>query len=119
MATIYGISGLTFSFPEERRRVFVGARDRASDGTYKTIETRNRDKQIVIYLKLLTQATLDSLQTALEGATNGQGAITPDANINLGNGAGVAVNAQWLDAEFAATRNSPYWDLALNFMYLS
>lgn len=119
MATIYAVTGLTFSFPEEQHSELVGVLDRATDGTYKKLSTRANDKPIVIHLNLLAAAKKDELKTALEGATNGQGSITPDANINLGNGNGVAVNVQWLDVDFAATRNNPYWDITLTFMYLS
>ena len=120
MATIFGVSGLTFAFPEEQpsqQNISIG---RAASGAFKFFQFRTADRLIPIHLRLVSQSDIVSLKAALEGATNHQGAITPDANINLGNGNGTAVTVQWLDGQFAPLRaSSIYWDVDLNFAYIS
>jgi hypothetical protein len=118
MATIFGVT-TTFAFPEEHtssQNVSVG---RSAAGTFKFLQYRSADRLIPIHLRLISQSTMLALKAALEGATNHQGAIVPDANIDLGNGAGTSVTAQWMDKQFAASRNDPNWNVDLNFGYIS
>jgi hypothetical protein len=121
MATIYGVTGLTFAVAHEVQSEFQGTIGRAHDGSFKVLEFASPSKPIVIYLRHLEESKMSQLKSALETAVKRQGSITPDATIDLGNGAGVTVNVQWVDRVFRATRRAGMttYDVDLNFVYIS
>ena len=93
--TIFGVDIGTFVFPDGQSRPQNISVGRATDGSWQFKKFRASDRDLVIAVKLSTAAK-NTLLDALEADANYQGAIVPPSNIDLGGGAGVSVNVQWL-----------------------
>lgn len=119
MATIFGISGFIFAYPEQapsRQNRSIG---RATNGDFKFRQYRSPDRYLPIFLRKLTAGQIASLKPALESAIRHQGTIIPDTNVDLGAGAGTPIIAQWIDDTFNPTRDTPFFDIDLNFIFIS
>src|SRR3990167_1405863 len=119
MAQIAGQT-VTFGLPENdtrRQNVTLG---QAWDGTFKFFKLRASDKFISIPIRGLTTANKESLLDALEADANYQVTIAPDSHVDLGNGAGTSIVAQWIDREtnFQKTTHD-FWSGSLSFIYVS
>jgi hypothetical protein len=118
--TIFGVSGITAGLPENDTRDQNRSLGQAQDGSWKCLKFGSSKKTIIIPLHNLSTTLKNSLITALEADSDAQGTITPDANIDLGNGVGTAITAQWIDPEFNFTKsNHDSWSGSLTFVYVA
>lgn len=118
-ATIAGRT-VTFGLPENdtrRQNVTLGE---AWDGTFKFFKLRGSTKFITIPIRGLTTTNKEALLDDLEADANYQVNIVPDSHVDLGNGAGVLIVAQWIDREtnFVKTTHD-FWSGSLSFIYVS
>ena len=115
MATIAGVT-VTFGLPEDDTREQNDVIARASDGTFKYYKYRTSDRLLSIPISGLTTTQKSALIDALEADADKTVAIDPDAHVDLGGGAGTAINAKWLDpvARFVKGQHE-FWSGVLNF----
>ena len=118
--TIFGVDVGFVAFPEEWDSIDRGALGRAGDGSYQYLNFGASRREFTIHLQSKSKALIDSLQAALEGDADHQATIAPDANIDLGAGAGTPITAQWLDRSFNPRRGTAgdAFVVDLRFAYL-
>ena len=120
--TIAGVDVGAISLPESapwRLNRSIGI---SESGTVKIKMYRVADKDIVIAVSGKSLTTRNALYTALAAAQTTTVVLTPDAHIDLGNGAGSSVNAYWLGPDPAdAWQKDTHenWTLKLIFRYSS
>jgi hypothetical protein len=119
MATIAGVT-VTFALPENDTRQLSVSMGQSQDLSWQYKKIANPTRIIRIPLRGLTTTIKDNLITALLADADGNVSIDPDAHVNLGNGAGTAVNAQWVDqtVDFKKTTHD-FWEGELTFVYIS
>ena len=115
--TIAGVETGPWAYPlpdERERHVSIG---QATDGSYKQLSLGPTNRVITITLKGKGSVMMASLGDALDADADGVASLAPETHIDLGGGAGVAVNAQWLDGKFVATPdNYESWSTVLHFV---
>lgn len=120
--SIGGVEVVAFAFPIEGQKALNRSISAAWDNSRKGIEYGSPDSIISIHLRLIDATVKDNIYAALIAATNFIVAIVPPSTLNYGNGAGVSVNAQWIDDswhEWKDTSASNTWNVDLNFIYIS
>lgn len=119
MATIAGVT-VTFALPENDTRQQLVTVGQSQDLSWKMFKYGVSNKIISIPIRGLTTTTKESLLDALEADANYQVTIAPDSQVDLGNGAGTSITAQWIDGvvDFKKT-NHNFWEGVLNFVYIS
>ena len=116
MAQIAGQT-VTFALPENDTRAQNVSVGQAADGSFKFYKFRASDRIISIPLRGLTTSLKDSLASALEADADYTVAIAPDSHVDLGGGAGVSINAKWIDKQFNAIKERHnFWSVTLNFV---
>lgn len=114
------VSTGAWGLPEDdtrRQNVSIG---QAASGAVKFYKFRASDRTFTIILKSKTGTIKDALATALEGDADYTVLVHPDTHVDVGGGAGVEVNAKWIDPVFRAVKvNHEAWDITLNFLYIS
>jgi len=116
MATIAGVDVGAWALPEQPRRRLVRSIGFSQGGTVMIEEFRDPDAFFTISLVKKSLTTIELLYTALEAAQDTTVSCDPDAHIDLGAGAGAAVNAYWMDQEWAPTKDAHNsWNLTLTF----
>ena len=119
---IAGIDVGAVSLPESapwRLQRSVGI---SESGAVKIKKFRDAEKDIVLSLVGKSLTLRNSLYVALAAAQTTTVVITPDAHIDLGNGAGASVNAYWLgpDPSGGWMKDAhDSWTMQLNFLYSS
>ena len=117
MATIAGVEVGGFALPENDSRQQNVSIGQAADATFQFRKFRTSDRLITIILKRKSTTIKDNLGTALEADADYNVSIDPDSPVDLGGGAGVAINAQWVDKQFNAVKvTHDAWDITLNFV---
>jgi predicted deacylase len=120
MATIAGVTVPAFHLPEEDIAQLNVTRGKSQSGSMMIREFRASDKVFSITMTKVSDSTKASLKTALLAAVTTTVVVDPDAHIDLGNGAGTAVNAYWLDPAWRTPKqNHDAWDITLTFQYSS
>ena len=122
MSSIAGVTVEAFSFPNEDQVALNRSIGGAWDNSRKGIEYSDPTRTIAIHLMLIDATVKDNLYAALIAAANFIVAIVPPSNVNYGNGAGISVNAQWLDETWRAWQDHPgsgTWNVDLTFIYVS
>jgi hypothetical protein len=112
-----GGSGL----PESDGRTLQRSLGVAASGVVKIKKFRDPERVINFTLVGKTTTVKNNLATALIAAQDTTLAITPDAHIDFGNGAGTAVNVYWLGPDLTEWRKeiNESWTIPLSFKYSS
>ena len=116
MASIGTVDVGAFGLPDDEprmRRTTVGT-DAAGGVHALKINTNLRD--IAIILRHKTSAVMASLEIFMWANEAVDITITPDAHVDLGNGAGTAITAKWMDGGFNLKKvTHDAWDIVLTF----
>lgn len=114
--TIAGQEVGAMALPEEDGRRLNRSVGITASGSVKIKKFRDEDRDILIVLKAKTTSVKDALFTAMAAAQTTTMSVDPDAHVDLGGGAGVAVNAYWIDDAYNATKDShDAWTITLRF----
>ena len=120
MATIAGVDVGAFGLPEQPVHVLNRSIGVAASGTVKIKKFRDADLEFVIVLNKKTTTLKNSIYTALAAAQTTTVVVDPDSQVDLGNGAGTAVNAYWVDANYEPSKDAhDAWDITMRFRYSS
>lgn len=117
--TIFGVDvgRCGAGMPDERQQ--SATRGISWSGETKFHRYQQSIRPLAMVLRRKSTAIKNALIVALEGAADSIGAISPDADQDLGAGVGAPIMAFWNDDIYKATPVRPdAWDIPLNFLYL-
>ena len=117
--TIAGVETGAWSIHNPDNRQQNKSIGQSASGTVKHIKFRASDRMLTITLSKKSTTIKNSLITALEADADGNVELHPADHVDCGGGAGVAVNAQWMDKAFNAVPvKFDAWDIVLNFLVI-